>query len=106
FLARFKRELLAIGDYPEAIRRTLHSVGRGMTFASLVLVVGFLMFLSSVMASVTNFGGLVALTVVVALLADLFLTPALLVVFKPLRVEKVQAKEDAPAKAIEEVESG
>ena len=84
FLVRVKKEFQKTGSYEEASQKTLQSAGRAMLFTTLILCGGFLIFLPSEMLSIALFGGLVAFTVVMALLSDFIIMPALLAVTKPL----------------------
>lgn len=59
------------------ISRTFHYSGRGILITSIILVVGFSPFATADYRSVVLFGTLLPMTLVVALLADLLLVPAL-----------------------------
>ena len=83
FLTRFRIELKKDGDYINAIYRTLESVGKALIYTSIIFIAGFCIFLTSSFQVLKNFGALVAFTVLGALLADLFLLPALILIFKP-----------------------
>lgn len=61
-----------------AVRATFEGSGRAMTFTSITLAVGFLLFGFASMSNVQRFGIVIAVTVVLALLTELVLTPALL----------------------------
>ena len=87
FLVRFKREFDKHGTYEMASRKTLQSSGRAMLFTTLILCGGFLMFLPSKMVSIALFGGLVAFTVFMALVADFVIMPAILEMTRPLGPE-------------------
>ncbi|MFQ5569011.1 MAG: RND family transporter [Rhodothermales bacterium] len=67
----------------EAIRATLSATGKAILFTSLVLLGGFLTFTFSSFGGTVNMGGLTALTLGVAAVANLFLLPALLYRFGP-----------------------
>ncbi|MCA9772682.1 MAG: MMPL family transporter, partial [Myxococcales bacterium] len=84
YLWRFKREFEATGDYEEAIDRTVHSVGRAIVSTSLLLMGGFGISLFSTFQPPVWFGVLSVITIAVALVADLVVTPAVLVALKPL----------------------
>ena len=58
-----------------------------MLFTTLILCAGFLMFAPSDMVSIARFGMLVALTLVLALVADFFVMPSLMFLFQPLGKE-------------------
>ncbi len=87
FFSRFQLEFLETGNYREAINLSILHVGRAMFFTSLLLTISFGTLGWSEMGSVANFGILTSFTVVTALVADYFLAPQLLVLFKPLGKE-------------------
>ncbi|MFH2045664.1 MAG: MMPL family transporter [Pseudomonadota bacterium] len=95
---RIRREFLLSGDYRQALKNSLHSVGQAMIITSVVLVSAFLVFLYSSMAVLASFGVLLAITISAALVADLFLMPALILAFKPFgkefKVEVVKSSYD------------
>jgi len=82
-VARYQREFRKTGNYQDALIYSMTHVGRALFITSIVLVTGFLVFLDSLMDSLAQFGVLVAATISVALFADFFLMPALILVFKP-----------------------
>ena len=85
----------AVGDLPqhldetgqieEAVRRTMRVTGSALFFTTLVLCTGFLvMALRGTMKNTVAFGGLTALGIGIAFLADIIITPALLTVSRGL----------------------
>ncbi len=86
-VTRYQHEFRRSGNYEKALYRSMTHVGRALFITSIVLVSGFLVFLNSLMDSLAQFGVLVAATISVALLADFFLMPALVMVFKPFGPE-------------------
>ncbi len=82
-VTRFQHEINETNDYQAALAASMSEVGRALFITSFVLIAGFLVFTFSVMASLIQFGILVAATILVALAADFFLLPALILVFKP-----------------------
>ena len=87
-LTRLKREFERVGNYYEALRVSLAHVGRALIITTLVLCLSFLVFLTSQLAIIASFGILLAATIALALLADLFLLPALVLVLKPFGPER------------------
>jgi len=55
--------------------------GQAIAFTSLILSIGFLVFIFSVHNGLNNFGILSAIAIMAALLADLFMLPAMLAFF-------------------------
>ena len=74
--------------YEEALEVALQDVGRALVITSVVLVLGFLVFMTSAMHTYVVFGMLLATTIVVALVADFILMPALILTFKPFGPER------------------
>ena len=77
FLTRLKFESARTKDPILAIKQTLHFSGRAMVITTLILAVGFMPFLLSDYFSIRIFGGLLPFTLIVALLADILLVPAM-----------------------------
>jgi len=83
FFSRYREEVQG-GRAPEdAVRKTMATAGRAMVFTSLVLMSGFSVTFASNFRGTANFGlvGIVIFTT--ALWADLLVTPACLLVFRP-----------------------
>jgi predicted RND superfamily exporter protein len=87
FISRYLEEFKHGGSHASVIQRSFREVGTGMMMTTIVLVAGF----SSVVTSDTRdhriFGALGVITLVTALLCDMFLLPALLAYFdKPRKL--------------------
>lgn len=78
FVYNFRKYFLVSGDVHDAVGKTLHTAGRAMLTTSIVLSIGFFIFMFASMHNVFYFGMLVGLAIVIALLADFFLAPALM----------------------------
>jgi predicted RND superfamily exporter protein len=85
--ARFRREFAACGNYAVAIERTLSTVGRPIVFTTLTLTSGFAVLAASNMTGIRHFGVFAGIAFTWALLADLLLGPAILLVTQPLGPE-------------------
>ena len=77
-LYHFKAVRSEGADTESALRAAVQHAGRAMAGTTLVLALGFSVFLTGSMSHLQRFGGLIALTAVVALLVDLIFCPALL----------------------------
>jgi len=77
YLARFNTDARRYANERRATVSALRVVIRPVTYTSLALVAGFLVLASSELQNQAQFGMLAALTIVVAWLADVFFTPAL-----------------------------
>lgn len=80
FMHNFKRYYLESGDAEKAIEQTFLTTGKAMVITSIVLSLGFFAYLAANMISVQNFGLLTGAVILFALLSDLLLAPALMVV--------------------------
>lgn len=76
---RFRRELRRRGDPSAAMLAAHATVGRACVFTSMVIVSGFWILCLSEFLPTAYFGGLIGVTMLGALLADLLLFPMLLV---------------------------
>ena len=98
FMHNFRRYFAQTGDVREAVHRTLHTAGRAMLVTSIVLATGFYIFLFASMNNVFQFGLLTGTAIVLALLADFLLAPALMVLLNPASAERLpdrSTKEDS-----------
>ena len=77
-LHHFRRAFEKTGDVETAVRETLLSTGRAMFITSMVLCGGFFIFTVGSLANNVRFGIVSAFAIIVALVADFFLVPALL----------------------------
>ena len=78
FVSHYRAFMAETGSMRTAIRSTLEEVGQAITFTSVILVFGFLILLASNHQGMAHFGFLIAIAFGTAVLADLFLLPALL----------------------------
>jgi predicted RND superfamily exporter protein len=77
FLCRLRFESARTTDANIALQRTFHFSGRAMATTTIILAAGFLPLGFSNYFSIRIFGILLPLTLLVALLADILLVPAL-----------------------------
>ncbi|PID57799.1 hypothetical protein CSB45_06135 [candidate division KSB3 bacterium] len=83
FMHNFRRYYEESGDPVTAVHETLQSTGRAMLVTSLVLSLGFFIYSFATMNNVRCFGLLTTFAILAALLADYFITPALMVILNP-----------------------
>lgn len=81
FMHNFRRHYLEHGDAKAAIDYTLLGTGRAMTVTTIVLSIGFFVYMFASMNNLFSFGLLTGLALVVALLADIILAPALMTLY-------------------------
>lgn len=91
FLARFRLEYMRSRAMFPALTATTIRTGRAIIVTSLVLIAGFGTLISSAFTSTAMMGILVCATIFTALIADLFILPALFYKLKP----KLFFKEEA-----------
>ncbi len=88
FFVRYRREFNRTGTYEGALKHTLLTVGRPITFTTITLVAGFSVFALSDISNIGDFGLMAGFAIMWALLSDFFLAPAMMFLFKPLGEEK------------------
>ncbi len=78
YMHNFKRYYSLYGSVDKAIHLTLASTGRAIFITSIVLSSGFFVFMFASMTNLFNFGLITGITVLMAMLTNLFLTGALM----------------------------
>ncbi len=78
FMHNFRRFYDEGKSVEEAVRLTLTGSGRAMLITTIVLSIGFYVYLFASMGNLFNFGLLAGTAIIVALLADFFVAPALM----------------------------
>jgi predicted RND superfamily exporter protein len=78
FMHNFRRYQYETADVAESVRLTLTTTGRAMLVTSVVLSIGFFIYMFASMHNLFNFGLLTGITIITALLADYFVAPALM----------------------------
>ena len=82
FLTHYRASMHQTGHIPSAIRMAIREAGQAIAFTSLILSIGFLVFLFSEHLALRNFGVLSSMAIMFALITDLLLLPALCMLFK------------------------
>jgi predicted RND superfamily exporter protein len=85
FMHKFNRYYEDTGDPAAAVHLTLVTTGSALLFTSLVLGLGFGVFIAAYMVNIMWFGVLSSFAVAVAFLADITLAPALMMLVAPKR---------------------
>ncbi len=81
FMHNFRRYFEETHDAEAAVMETLQTTGRAMLVTSCVLSVSFFIFMFASMYNIFYFGLLTGITIIMALLSDYFVAPALMVIF-------------------------
>ncbi len=98
FLVNFKQELRRHDDsIADTVHRTIHDTGLSIIYTSLILIAGFAVFMLSHFAGTKALGYLTSLTLLMAMVTNLTLLPALL-----LWMDKVYIKKDKTLSFMEE----
>ncbi|MDX4039654.1 efflux RND transporter permease subunit [Aliarcobacter skirrowii] len=75
-------------DYSLAVEKSLNSVGYPMYHTTIIVVIGFSIFMLSNLVPTIYFGILTAIVMITVLAANLILLPRLLILLKPYKKEK------------------
>ncbi len=97
FMHNFRRYYEQSGDPKQAVYKTLHTTGRAMLVTTVVLSLGFFIFVFASMNNLFYFGLLTAFTIVMALVADYLLAPALMVLVNKPKFIPVEDKNENPS---------
>ena len=83
FMTHYRLQLIKTGSIGESLRLTINHVGQAVMFTTMVLGLGFMLLSFSDYLGMARMGFFGSLAIVMALLCDLFLIPALIMIFKP-----------------------
>jgi hopanoid biosynthesis associated RND transporter like protein HpnN len=84
FSVRYRSERHDVDDFAEALRRTAHGIGTPLAVAAATTAVGFLSFVPTAYIGVSDLGLISGIGMIVALVLNLTVLPALLVLIRPL----------------------
>ena len=87
FMHHFRRYSEDSDDIKEVIHKTLQTCGRAIFFTSVVLVGGFIVHLTGELSTNKEFGWLLSFSIIIALIANLILAPALMTLFWAKKVK-------------------
>ncbi len=93
FMQGFRRLYAETGDVYTSVRDTLLTTGRAMLATTVVLSIGFFIFMFASMSNLFNFGLLTGFAISTALLGDFLLAPALMTLAMGRRERKARAAE-------------
>jgi predicted RND superfamily exporter protein len=85
FIYNFQKYYERTASPREAVRETLLGTGRALLITSLVLCTGFFILMFASLNHLVNFGFFTGITILIALVADFFLLPAILLLMTPPR---------------------
>lgn len=100
FMHGFRKLYIKTGDPVYAVEKTLMSTGRAMLITSIVLSLGFLVYIQAQMTIMVGFGVITAGCIVLALLASYLLAPALMVLSNKTWHHHDKAASETDAKTI------
>ena len=93
FMHNFRRYQYIHQDIHLAVEKTLTSTGRAMLLTTVVLSAGFFIFTLSSMNNLISFGLITGLTIIIALLGDILLAPAMMALIYKNRPSNSTKKE-------------
>ncbi len=93
FIFKFREVYEETGDDVLAVRKTLKTTGVAIATTSLIIALGFAVIALGNLKSMAYFGILTAVTMLSALVGELFVTPAVILTFAPRRAP---SKADTP----------
>lgn len=82
-ISRFRREVQAGKDMEQSLQITIQTTGHGIAYNALALALGFGVLLFSSFKGTSNFGLLIAMTMIISALSAFTTIPAILVIFRP-----------------------
>ena len=85
FFIHFKEELSRGLSYTDSNKIVFKKIGWALLNTSIILALGFSTFMFTTVDSVNKYGVILIVGIVTAILADLFLSPVLLILFKPYK---------------------
>lgn len=83
FMTHYRVELLRTGSISKSLESTIRDVGQAVMFTTMVLGLGFALLSFSDYLGMAKMGFFGSAAIFVALLCDLFLIPAMIMIFKP-----------------------
>lgn len=90
FINHIKYEFERCGNYERAVLESFRIVGKTLAMTTIILSATFAMFMFSLVNNMARFGLLASMGLIVALLADYLMTPALILLTKPFGPEMAQ----------------
>jgi len=88
FLTRYKEEALLATNNDDALSKTMFGTGRAIIFTSVLIILGVTPLIFSEFVAIIHYSILTSITMLTALLADIFLLPVLLHLINPLKLKK------------------
>jgi hydrophobe/amphiphile efflux-3 (HAE3) family protein len=86
-LSRYRREFEALGNYEKALEAAMRGVGHAITRTTIILVIPLSACMFSKFATMSYFGMLMSICILIALLADYFMAPSLVLTLRPFGEE-------------------
>lgn len=83
FMTHYRIDLSRTGSMSQALRSTIRDVGQAVMFTTMVIALSFALLSFSGHLGMAKMGFFGSIAIFVALLCDLFLIPAMIIVFKP-----------------------
>jgi len=95
FMYNYRKYYERLGDARKAVRETFLTTGRALLITALVLSANFFVLLNATFTSTHKFGFFSGLVILMALLADFIVAPALMILaMRYLKIKRVGWSED------------
>lgn len=82
-MSHYRARWFATGDVHQSIVDTIHEVGQAVVFTSIILSLGFGVMMFSEFDGIAKIGSFGTFAIIIAMICDIVLLPALLYIFKP-----------------------
>jgi uncharacterized protein len=103
FMYNYRKYYERFGDATQAVRETFLTTGRALLITALVLAANFFVLLSATFTSTHKFGFFTGFVILMALVADFIVAPALMVLVMPyMKLKKVDVS-GAPSLAVDQM---
>jgi uncharacterized protein len=92
FINHIKFEFEKCGNYETAILNAFKTVGKTLAMTTVILSATFIMYMFSPVATLTRIGLLASMGLIMALITDYLITPALVVILKPFGNQNIKSE--------------
>ena len=104
FMYNYRKYYEKFGNAPHAVRETFLTTGRALLITALVLAANFFVLLSATFTSTHKFGFFTGFVILMALVADFIVAPALMVLVMPhLKLKKADSLVGGPTMAADKM---
>ena len=105
FVKRYQREIKIYGNEIKALSETYKSTGQAIFYFSGVLIVAFSSYILSDVKSLTNFGLLISITILLGMIVEFFVNPAVLLFIGKNRLMGLKKEQVIDNECVQEMSS-